>query len=290
MIAVCLTQAINLNIGGVGLPLQCMGIGTYVQQLAFTMLAPLVIAILLTAGFVLRSWRHSLGIHAGLLAALPWFLSLTFLVYPMVSSASLRAFSCEDFEDFDTDRSFLRADYSVECGTSQHEAAKSLATAGILIYPVGISFVYIMLMLRARRALLDEKPTTLSKALSFLVRDYEPAYFWWELVEAWKKLFLVGFAVLISPGSILQLVVSFIFALIYMLLTGAARPFKDDGDDYFAQACSFGLVSVFFFSIILKVPPPAAQDRLPSCVLLPLSLSTASYLSYHRRWVYSWRG
>lgn len=256
MIAVCLTQAINLNIGGVGLPLQCMGIGTYVQQLAFTMLAPLVIAILLTAGFVLRSWRHSLGIHAGLLAALPWFLSLTFLVYPMVSSASLRAFSCEDFEDFDTDRSFLRADYSVECGTSQHEAAKSLATAGILIYPVGISFVYIMLMLRARRALLDEKPTTLSKALSFLVRDYEPAYFWWELVEAWKKLFLVGFAVLISPGSILQLVVSFIFALIYMLLTGAARPFKDDGDDYFAQACSFGLVSVFFFSIILKVPPP----------------------------------
>ena len=267
-----------------------MGIGTYVQQLAFTMLAPLVIAILLTAGFVLRSWRHSLGIHAGLLAALPWFLSLTFLVYPMVSSASLRAFSCEDFEDFDTDRSFLRADYSVECGTSQHEAAKSLATAGILIYPVGISFVYIMLMLRARRALLDEKPTTLSKALSFLVRDYEPAYFWWELVEAWKKLFLVGFAVLISPGSILQLVVSFIFALIYMLLTGAARPFKDDGDDYFAQACSFGLVFVFFFSIILKVPPPAAQDRLPLCALLPLSLSTASYLSYHRRWVYSWRG
>ena len=76
------------------------------------------------------------------------------------------------------------------------------------------------------------------------------------MVEAWKKLFLVGFAVLISPGSILQLVVSFIFALIYMLLTGAARPFKDDGDDYFAQACSFGLVSVFFFSIILKVPPP----------------------------------
>ena len=252
------TQVLNLNIVGVGLPLQCMGIGTYVQQLAFTMLAPLVIAVCLVVGFALRSWRRSSGMQEGLLAALPWLLSLTFLVFPVVSSAAFRAFSCEGF---DTGRSFLRTDYSVECGTSKHKPAISLALAGILIYPVGISLLYMVLMLRARRALLDEKPTTLSKALSFLVRDYEPAYFWWELVEAWKKLFLVGFAVLISPGSLLQLVVSFIFALICMLLTSAARPFKSNGDNYFSQACSFGLVAVFFFSIILKVTTPYSKPE-----------------------------
>jgi len=60
------------------------------------------------------------------------------------------------------------------------------------------------------------------------------------LVEAWKKLVLVGFAVLVSPGSIVQLVSAFLFALIYMLLTSTAAPFKNRGDDYFAQACSFG--------------------------------------------------
>ena len=73
-----------------------------------------------------------------------------------------------------------------------------------------------------------------------LCQDYEPAYFWWELVEAWKKLVLVGFAVLVSPGSVVQLVSAFLFALIYMLLTSTASPFKNRGDDYFAQACSFG--------------------------------------------------
>ena len=39
----------------------------------------------------------------------------------------------------------------------------------------------------ARSAIVNDRPTALSKALGFLVRDYEPAYFWWELLEAWKK-------------------------------------------------------------------------------------------------------
>ena len=81
----------------------------------------------------------------------------------------------------------------------------------------------------------------------------QPMHRMWQLIETWKKLFLVGFAVLISPGSIEQLVIAFMFALIYMLLTSVVRPYKSRGDDYFAQACSFGLVAVFFFSIILKL-------------------------------------
>ena len=101
-----------------------------------------------------------------------------------------------------------------------------------------------MLMLGARRALRSAKPTALSKALGCLVRDYEPAYFWWELLEAWKKLFLVGFAVLIMPGSIQQLIIAFLFSLVYMLLVSTAMPFKDDGDDYFAaqlaESTSYG--------------------------------------------------
>ena len=64
----------------------------------------------------------------------------------------------------------LRADYSLQCDTTEHMVAKNLALVGILTYPVGISLLYILLMLRARRALLDEHPTKLSQALSFLVR------------------------------------------------------------------------------------------------------------------------
>ena len=51
-----------------------------------------------------------------------------------------------------------------------------------------------MLILASRHAILDDKPTSLSKALSFLVRDYSPAFMWWELVMLWRQLYLIGFA------------------------------------------------------------------------------------------------
>ena len=279
-------EVLNINVAGVGLPLQCLSLGTYVQQLAFTMLAPLVLAgaIVLfcvgrhcccggsksAGGAPTREPKGSLnglrGTHdsegsaksqamAGLLSSLPGLLILSFLVFPMVSSAAFRAFSCEEF---DTGRSYLRADFSVECTTvthtsEVHEAAKALAWLGIGLYPVGISLVYSVLMLRARRAIMDDRATALSKALGFLVRDYNPAYLWWELLEAWKKLALVGFASLVEPGSIYQLVSAFLFSLVHMLLISVAMPFKDDSDNYFAKACGFALSTVFFFSVVLKV-------------------------------------
>ena len=108
-----------------------------------------------------------------LLAALPWQLLLTFLVAPMVSSSAFRAFSCEEFDDGYANsvylasvirlgptstlvltqshtllclailqqtqpcphrRSFLRADYAVDCSDTRVEL---LAWLGILLYPVG---------------------------------------------------------------------------------------------------------------------------------------------------------
>ena len=247
-------EVFNFNIGGIGLPMQCLSLGTYEQRLAFTMLAPVALAAALVACFILRSCccgskgdRSRLG--AGLLAALPSLLSLTFLVFPMVSSAAFRAFSCEAFDD---GRSYLRADYAVECGTDVHARAELLAWIGIGLYPIGISVLYAGLMWRARHAIRRNKPTALSMALGFLVRDYEPTFFWWELIEAWKKLFLVGFAVLIDPGSVVQLVVAFLFSLVYMLLASVAQPFKEDSDDLFAKASGFCLTALFFFSVILK--------------------------------------
>ena len=178
---------------GIGLPLQCFGLGTYQQQLATTMLAPLMFAAVIMLGFVSRSLcvrgckglcvRGRKGRCAEMLEALPWLLMLSFMVFPMVSSAAFRAFSCEPFKN---GRQFLRADYSVECSTAthvseEHENAKSLALLGVCIYPVGISLFYAGLMWGARRSIMQDRPTRLAKALGFLVRDFEPDYFWWEV-------------------------------------------------------------------------------------------------------------
>ena len=99
-----------------------------------------------------------------------------------MSSAAFRAFSCERF---DTGREFLRADLSVECSTATHvsethEAAKKLAFAAIMIYPVGISVLYIIAFAYARPAIRESRPTRLTQAIAFLSRDFESDYMWWE--------------------------------------------------------------------------------------------------------------
>ena len=73
----------------------------------------------------------------------------------------------------------------MECSTATHvseahEAAKRLALAAILIYPVGISALYIIAFAYARPAIRESRPTRLSQAISFLSKDFEPEYLWWE--------------------------------------------------------------------------------------------------------------
>ena len=63
----------------------------------------------------------------------------------------------------------------------------------------------------------------------------------------------MGFCVLILPGSVLQLLIAFVFSLLSMLLTAIASPFKSDVDNSVAKAFGFALVTVFFFALIIKV-------------------------------------
>ena len=65
---------------------------------------------------------------------------------------------------------------------------------------------------------------------------------------------LTDFARIASyASSQVQLIVAFLFSLVYLLLVSVAMPYKDEVDDYFAKACSFGLSAFFCFALVLKV-------------------------------------
>lgn len=58
---------------------------------------------------------------------------------------------------------------------------------------------------------------------------------WWELLMMWRQLFLVGFAILIRPGTVEQAVISFLASIFFLLLHAVAAPFKANGDNYMGQ-------------------------------------------------------
>ena len=67
---------------------------------------------------------------------------------------------------------------------------------------------------------------SLAVAVSFLTAEYEPTFFFWELVEVLKKLLLVGVMSVVVPGTINQLVVGFLIALSFNAVLMVARPYR----------------------------------------------------------------
>ena len=230
---------LNINIFSIGLPLQCLGLHDYVTQLFFVIVTPIGLSALILLLHFLWAWyccckpaaepsgSRPRVFRRALLAALPTLVMLAFLVFPSVSSVAFSAFDCEEFDD---GSSYLRSDYAIRCddgegsdGGKEYARALHLAYVGIGLYPVGVPLTQLLLLLQAKRAIMSGTDSALSNALASLHRDFAPRMFAWEIVEIWKKLFLVGFAALIKPATVDQLVAALVFSLIFLLLLAEFR-------------------------------------------------------------------
>ena len=106
-------------------------------------------------------------VHDASLNALPAILLALWLLFPPVTSVAFKAFECEDF---DNGRSYLRADYSVECYSSEHTPTAVLGTLALLMYPLGVPCFFFLLLRSAKAAIKLNKPTRFSQAIGMLYR------------------------------------------------------------------------------------------------------------------------
>ena len=225
--------------------LECVGLAGYTNHLRLVAATPAPLVLLLGVGALLREAlvekkRGRDLKRDAFLRALPWVLFLTFLVIPDISSLAFRAFRCECFGDELTgDRqSWLRADYSLQCTTNscpddalvqwtaEWLMARRSAWAVLWVYAVGIPCVYALLLLCERHTIMDEEHTPLADALGFLHNGYKPTCYGWELASVVHKLITVGFASLIKPDTLMQLMIVVLIMLVYQLLLVIVRPYR----------------------------------------------------------------
>ena len=183
---------LNLSIDAFGLPLSCVQLGSFFDQLLFLVLLPGVLVLLTlvcSLGIEVRTEREAASLKAGTIRALPYLLYILFFAFPLVSSRAFQALECEDFFYDGTGKAtrFLRADYSLDCDDAEYRQVSDLAWLAIALYPVGVPVLYLTLLLCARKAIRTEQPTALSRSLTFLHQDYELSMYWWEMVDISKK-------------------------------------------------------------------------------------------------------
>ena len=115
---------------------------------------------------------------------------ISFCVLPGVTRAIFSAFDCVSFEFEGTETfRYLRRDLRIRCSddsglsTSEHQRLQTLAVFLAFVWPVATPLIFMFLLRKAREAIKDARQSPLAAAISFLWREYKPAYFYWEPID-----------------------------------------------------------------------------------------------------------
>ena len=261
-------------------PLECLGVGGFRPVLVVHLVLPLVV-LGVTYPLVISSGRRialkrdaqkrrkkrrrmKSGASRGSRASrgqetvshhfqqgLPVALFISFLAFPLVSTKAFQAFPVEELGD----TAYMKADYRVQSGSPKHTEIKRWAYLAILLYPVGIPFLYGYMLYKVRYTLLNRERSPLSSALAFLHEPFKPPYFWWELVLVAQKLITVGFLALDvfwPPGSFVQLLLGMTVSFVFMTVQMQVQPYWRRQDNVLATVCSTSLFSFFVGATLFR--------------------------------------
>ena len=132
------------------------------------------------------------AVSGGVQRALPVTLITTFFLVTSTSTTIFKTFLCDPFEFSASDpathqpvtRRYLHDDLALDCDTSDYRKTWNTAVAMVFVWPLGVPLLYFLLLFTNRDAILTRTSTPMTKAISFLVEDYEVSAFWWEPLES----------------------------------------------------------------------------------------------------------
>ena len=191
--------------------------------------------------------------------ALPFTMLVLFFAFPPVTALAFRMFEpCTTFSDeVGQSQRWLvssRKHYAVVCPSPELAQAQSVAWVAILLYPVGVIVLSAWLLYLGRQTLLlEDENTPYTRAISFLHAPFAPSYFYFDLLELSKKLLLIGFASLVEPGSLVQIMMAVVVSLLFLVLHLQASPYRTNTDNILATMMNLCLCMFFFWSTLLQM-------------------------------------
>ena len=122
----------------------------------------------------------------------------------------------------------------------------------VLLVPIGVPAGTMYLLWRQREQLLElgseERDT-----FSFLVADYKPQYYFYEVIEMSRKVTLVGLLIFLDQGSALQLVVAIIVVIMFLVLSTRLQPNVKVFQNNFKMSIDTALLVNLVLAVMMKV-------------------------------------
>lgn len=174
---------------------------------------------------------------------------LVFILYPGLTNKIFEGLICRDLGG-DPLTSVLAVDYRVDCEenmTSRYVRQMLL----IVIWPVGLPTLLFLWMHHSKSLILARDHDTLEK-FDFVMADYRPEYWYWEVVELSRKLILSGLIGLFGRGTIAQSFAAVIISCFFFALSLHARPFTTDNLNRIKVFSEFQIFGILLVCIVLQ--------------------------------------
>ena len=282
--------------------ISCYGDSDVQAQIEFLMQWPIIAiaATPLVGLFLALIFKHTtpremwaLGLRRGersfidtvlLRYAMPLALLVLFFAFPQVTALAFRMFEpCTTFTDEmgETQRFIVsyRKHYAITCPSSELTAAQSIAWLAIVLYPVGVIVLCALLLYVGRSTLLlEEEDTPYTRSIAFLHAPFRPTFFYFDLLELCKKLLLVGFASLIEPGSLKQMMVAVLVSQLFLVLHLQSLPYRNHLDNVLSTVINLSLCVFFIWCLMLQMGALGDDDALESGRLSSLGLAVSAMM------------
>uniref|UniRef100_A0A7S1UI10 EGF-like domain-containing protein n=1 Tax=Phaeomonas parva TaxID=124430 RepID=A0A7S1UI10_9STRA len=87
------------------------------------------------------------------------------------------------------------------------------------------------------------------EGLRFLLENYEPEFWWFEILESFRRLSLTALPLFFPTGSVSQQVVGVLAAVVFMVIYLLTKPYVGDGDDALAALSQFIIFVVMVYGL-----------------------------------------
>jgi len=184
------------------------------------------------------------------------------LLFPGLSTKLFSMFNCRMFDGID-DKYLLVQDYAIDCNQGEHVSYSVIAVVFLILFIVGVPLVMFILLYCNRKHLHDiksKKHHMVKASLGGLYLQYEPSYWYFELLILLNKTIMCGGLVLLSPGSPSQVLCAIVIMLFHLLLVISNKPYLNYSEDVSSVVSALGLTLLYICALMKMLEDKTKED------------------------------
>jgi len=175
---------------------------------------------------------------------------VAFFLYPGLTNKIFLGFQCRDLGN---GLSVMVADYAVSCdmASGSYFIIFVLDAFLLVLWPIGLPLALAYFLHKEKDAI-KAGDQDAQRMFGFVIGDYNPEHYGWEVIELARKLILSGLLGLVGRGTILQSVCGCFISFYFFAISYGARPFKSDRLNRIKIFSELQIFAVLLICVVLQ--------------------------------------